>query len=373
MVRTRRAFDIAAGIGITMTSARDTNGAPRKKKRYVSSTDVAQLAGVSQAAVSRSFTEGASISAETRRKVVEAAEKLGYRPSAIPRMMLTSESSLIAVVSGGLRHPFYAAVVDRFAREIQKNGNTVLLFCVDHGEYMDEIIPKILSYRVDGIISALSLLSSDAATTCAKMNVPVVLFNSKVTNEWVASICSDNVGGGREVASLFLRRGARRLAYVAGRKGNLASDDRLAGYAGRLAEDSRLDLAITYGEFSYEGGYKAACDLLARADRPDAIFCANDLMAIATLEAGRTKFGLRIPEDLMVAGFDDIPASAWPSLSLTSVRQDGARMVGEALTTLDSIVSGRLDSGGLLRVIPAPLIGRNSTLRGKQEPQAPPR
>lgn len=350
-----------------MTNGTSKADAPKRKKRYVSSTDVALLAGVSQAAVSRSFTEGASVSAETRRKVVEAAERLGYRPSAIPRMMLTSESSLIAVVSGGLRHPFYAAVVDRFAREIQKSGNTVLLFCVDHGEYMDEIIPKILSYRVDGIISALSLLSSEAAATCAKMNVPVVLFNSKVTNAWVASICSDNVGGGRAIASLFLQRGGRRLAYLAGRKGNLASDDRLAGYAGRLVEDGRMDVAIAYGGFSYEGGYKAACELLARPDRPDAIFCANDLMAIATLEAGRTEFGLRVPEDLMVAGFDDIPAAAWPSFSLTTVRQDGARMVGEALTTLDAIVSGQLDSGGLLRVIPAPLIERSSTQRGTRD------
>lgn len=333
------------------------------KKRYASSTDVAQLAGVSQAAVSRTFTEGASVSAETKRKVVEAAEQLGYRPSAIPRMMLSSRSSLIAVVTGGLHHPFYASVVERFARAIQKSGNTVLLFCVDHGEYMDEIIPKLLGYRVDGVISALSILSEEAASSCAKMNVPVVLFNSKVRNDWVASICSDNVGGGREIAALFLRRGAKRFGYVAGKKGNMASDDRLAGYVGRLVEDGIRGVSIAYGQFSYDGGYAAACELLGRDDRPDAIFCANDLMAIATLEASRTAFSLRVPDDLLIAGFDDIPAAAWPSLAITTVRQDGDRMVVEALSTLESIISGRLDTGGLLRVLPSPLIERRSTQR----------
>ena len=96
------------------------------RKKYASSLDVAKLAGVSQAAVSRTFTEGASVSAKTREKVLAAADKLGYRPSIIPRIMLTSRSSLIAVVSGGLQQPFYASIVERFSREIQKSGSTVL-------------------------------------------------------------------------------------------------------------------------------------------------------------------------------------------------------------------------------------------------------
>jgi DNA-binding LacI/PurR family transcriptional regulator len=334
-----------------------------QRRKYASSTDVARLAGVSQAAVSRSFTEGASVSAETRRKVVAAAEHLGYWPSTIPRIMLTHRSSLIAVVSGGLHHPFYASIVERFSREIQKTGSTVLLFSVNHGEYMDEIIPKIMGYRVDGIISALSIVSAEAAESCAKMNVPVVLFNSKQRNEWVASICSDNVGGGREVASLFLKRGARRFGYLAGKKGNMANEDRLAGYFGRLIEEGSPDLSIAYGNFSYEDGYKAACELIGSANRPDAIFCANDLMAIAAREASIFAFGLRVPEDIMIAGFDDIPSAAWPSIDLTTIRQDGPRMVTEALATLDAMICGRHESGGLLRIIPAPLIERGSTRR----------
>ena len=119
-----------------------------------------------------------------------------------------------------------------------------MFFTVNHGEYIDGIIPYILSYRVDGIISALSIVSSDAAERCAKMNIPVVLLNGKRSNEWVTSVCSDNVAGGRQVASLFAQQGGNRFAYIAGKKGNLASEDRLAGYAGGLVERGVTDVKI---------------------------------------------------------------------------------------------------------------------------------
>ena len=215
-------------------------------KKYASSIDVAKLAGVSQSAVSRVFTEGASASAKTREKVLKAASVLGYGPSMIPKIMLTHRSSLIAIVSGGMYNPFYANVVERFAQKIQESRNNVMFFTVNHGEYIDGIIPYILSYRVDGIISALSIVSSDAAERCAKMNIPVVLLNGKRSNEWVTSVCSDNVAGGRQVASLFAQQGGNRFAYIAGKKGNLASEDRLAGYAGGLVERGVTDVKIEY-------------------------------------------------------------------------------------------------------------------------------
>jgi DNA-binding LacI/PurR family transcriptional regulator len=348
---------MAKGVDRTLAA-----GDPRRK--YASSTDVARLAGVSQSAVSRTFTAGASISAKTRQKVIDAAAELGYQPSVIPKILLTQRSSLIAIVSGGLWNPFYAGVVELFAREIQKTGNNVLFFSVDHGEYIDEIIPTVLGYRVDGIISALSIVSSEAADSCAKMNIPVVLFNGKLRNDWVGSVCSDNVAGGRDVADLFLSRGARRFAAIAGKKGNMASEDRLAGYLGRLGAAGMRDFRIVHGDFRFEGGHRAALELMADpADRPDAIFCASDLMALGAMEAIRHVLKLRVPEDVMVAGFDDIPAAAWPSHGLTTVRQDGPRMVAEALKLLDRMIGSPDRQGGLLHVIPAPLVERESTRR----------
>jgi DNA-binding LacI/PurR family transcriptional regulator len=137
----------------------------------------------------------------------------------------------------------------------------------------------------------------------------------------------------------------------------------MAGYVGRLAEEGITDLRIEYGNFVFEGGCEAMRALMKHDKRPDAVFCASDLMAVGALETARSEFNLSVPEDLMIAGFDDIPAASWPSINLTTIRQDGNRLVAEALAVLDAMVSGNSQSGGLLRIVPAPLVERNSTRR----------
>ena len=347
-----------------MASGNGELGTERPERRYTSSFDVARRAGVSRSAVSRTFTKGGSVSDKTRAKVLQAAEELGYSPSLIPRMMLTHQSALIALVIGAMDHPDYAEVVELFALAIQDMGSRVLLFAVKNDQYMDEIIPKILSYRVDGIISALAIKSTRAADSCAKLNIPVVLFNGKVRNSWVASVCCDNVSGGRDVASFFLDRGARRMGYIAGPAGNLSNEERFAGYAGRLLGSGITAIATASGDFRYPSGYRAALELMRRSEPPDAIFCANDLMAIGALEAIRAELGLRVPEDVMVAGFDDIPAGSWPSIELTTLRQDGPRMVAEALDVLTVMFKQGQHPDGFLRTVPSRLIERGSTRRG---------
>ncbi len=331
-------------------------------KTYASSTDVARLAGVSQSAVSRTFTKGASVSARTRQKVQAAAEQLGYRPSALPRILITRKSRLVAVVIGGMYNPYYANLVEMFSRECQKNGNQVLLFSVDHGEYIDEAIPLLASYRVDAIISALSILSDEAAAACAKMRVPVVLFNGRIQNKWVHSVCCDNVQGGREVADLFVARGARRFGYITGKE-TLANRDRCAGYVGRLRELGHGEVAVAPGNYRFEGGYQGASELLKHRPRPDAIFCANDLTALGALDAARTVFRLKVPRDLLVAGFDDIPAASWPSYNLTTVRPEASSMVAETLRIVQVRTAAPERRARSLSLIPGTLVERASTRR----------
>lgn len=337
----------------------------RSGRLQPSSIDVAKLAGVSQSAVSRTFTEGASVSKKTREKVLAAARELGYKPSILPRILVTHRSHLVAVVIGGMYNPYYASIFEQFTRRCQEEGLQVLVFFVDHNEFFDDAIPLIMRYRVDGIFSSLALLSKEAADECAQMRVPVVLFNGKRQNSWVSAVCCDNIEGGRQVAKLLFDRGCERFAYIAGSE-TLANTDRQNGYVGRLKELGVEDVAVAQGDFHYEGGLKAARELLSQQPRPDAIFCANDLTAIAAIECAKQEFGLRVPEDVMIVGFDDATFSKWPSYGLTTVRQNGAEMVDAALDLLSERWEKSDQIKGKLRLVPGTLIERSTTAKPKK-------
>lgn len=343
---------------------KDTNStiAPGKS-RYASSFDVAARAGVSRSAVSRVFTDGASVSPRMREKVLKAASELGYSPSVFPKMMLTRKSALIALVVGGLGHPDYAAAVEHFAYMAQEMGSRILVFAVKDDQFIDSIISKILPYRVDAIISALAMRSTETAATCANMGIPVVLFNGKLRNKYVASICCDNVTGGRAIAEILVANGATRFAYVGLPNNNLASQERLAGYVGYLMEKGLPGISIERGDYSYESGYDAAVRLMRGSSPPDAIFCANDLMAIGAMEAVRFEFGLEVPTDVKIAGFDDIPMASWPSHQLTTARQNVELMAEEALDVLNIMLRDGSPDAGILRVTLSEVVERRSSGR----------
>jgi DNA-binding LacI/PurR family transcriptional regulator len=343
----------------------------KKNKRYASSTDVARLAGVSQSAVSRAFQQGGSVSEETRQKVLTAAATLDYRPSLIPRIMLTHRSNLVAIVIGGLYNPFYASVLEVFTARLQQAGNQVLLVHVDSGYSLDSAIPRLASYRVDAIVSALAILTQQAADELAKLRVPIVSFNTSIQNEWVSSVSCDNIDAGRRVADLFIERGATRFGYMAGPLSSPASEERLYGYRQRLGERGITGLRTAHGDFRYEGGQHALAELMSHGEPPDALFCANDLLAMGAMDSLRKDFGLQVPRDMMVAGFDDIAPAAWSAYDLTTSVQDAPAMVDAAI----AIIAEMTETGGRTsgtRTIPARLVERGSTQRGPTQRKAEP-
>ncbi|URK86272.1 substrate-binding domain-containing protein (plasmid) [Rhizobium sp. RCAM05350] len=142
----------------------------------------------------------------------------------------------------------------------------------------------------------------------------------------------------------------------------MASEDRFAGFLGGLMLEGINDVAVAYGDFRHDEGFEATKKLLTGRKPPDAIFCANDLMALGAME-GAKSCGLRVPEDVMVAGFDDIPAAAWPSFNLTTIRQDGDAMIRRAMDLLTRMIDGEQLAGNSLHLISAPLVERGSTAR----------
>lgn len=329
--------------------------------RYASSTDVARLAGVSQSAVSRAFRPGASVSAETRAKVLGAAEQLGYRPSLIPQIMRDHRSYLVAVVVGGLYNPFYAQVLEEFARQFQAVGNQVLLVHVDSGYSLDEAIPKLASYRVDAVVSALAVLSDEAAEALARLRIPVVAFNTVVMNDWVSSVCCANREAGETIAGLFLARGARTFGFVTGPVESPASGERLRGFRDRLAGEGFKGLRLARGDFRYEAGARAVDAMRAEGPLPEAIFCANDLTAMGVIDALRAAGGRRVPEDVMVAGFDGVPQAAWLAYDLTTFEQNAETMVQRAIEITNATASAGQPTGSLGVTVSPRLVERGST------------
>lgn len=332
-------------------------------KKFASPIDVARLAGVSQSAVSRTYKPDGKVSQETRRKVLEAADRLGYRPSLIPRIMLTHRSYLVAIAIGGMYNPFNSAVLEQFTMKLQAAGYQVLLVHVDSGDSLDTIMPQLASYRVDAIFVARAILTPRSAEEVAKFRIPIISFHTPLTTGGVCSVCCDNAAGGELVADLFLDRGVRRPAYIAGVPTGFATQERWASFRRRLLERGGPEPLKVEAEYRYEGGVRAAERLFADGDRPDALFCANDLVAIGVIDTAR-RLGLRVPEDVMVAGFDDIAAAGWAAYDLTTLVMDGAAMVDESLEILRIATTDGLPPQGIHKVVPTRLVERGTTRRG---------
>ncbi len=329
-------------------------------KRRPSSVEVARLAGVSQATVSRVFTPGASVSPEMRARVLAVARRLGYRPNVIARSLTQQSSHIIGLVMVRFWNPFYSFhLLQEFTSRLQSQGYWVLLLNVADDTELEKAVPTALQYQVDGLIITSATLSSSLADECARVGTPVVLFNRYVLSSNINAVCCDNLAGGRMVADALLDAGHSRIAYIAGEPGSSTNRDREQGFTERLAQRGVTLYAREEGDYSYEAGYQAALRLLQREPRPDAIFCANDLMAMATLDVARIEYHLRVPEEVSVIGFDDIKMASWPKYDLTTVHQPVSRMVEATIEVLLRAID-QPDSERTMRFIAPTLIVRSS-------------
>ena len=301
----------------------------------VTSLDVARRAGVSQSAVSRVFTPGASASEATVRKVRKAAEELGYRPNILARAMITGKSRIIGLVVAYLDNYFYPAAVERLSVELQAQGYHVLVFMASNtvGD-VQSVMQEILDYQVDGIVLASVSMSSVLAARCGDLGIPVVLFNRTQPDRRLASVVTDNHEGGRQVARHLVERGATRIGYIAGFEEASTQIDREAGFRAGLAEAGAELRYRGVGGFVHERARAAALEMFAGRDRPDAVFVCNDHMAFAVMDVLRGKLGLDVPGEVMVAGFDDVPIAAWAAYDLTSFRQPLDEMVTRTVAAL---------------------------------------
>lgn len=337
----------------------NSNDTARKQKSRITSAQVAKHAEVSQSAVSRAFTPGASVAAGTREKVLLAAQELGYRPNAIARSLISGRSRMIGLLAAYLDNQFYSIVMERLARALQARGYHTLLFITDAGD-SDQQLEKILAYQVDAVVMLSASLSSALARQCLDEEIPVVLFNRDVPDALASSVVSDNEAGGHLVGNYLMDCGHQRIAYIAGDENSSTNRDREAGFTDALAARGVKVYARRVGGYSIDGATMATEELMQLPDPPDAIFVANDHMAFAVLDTLRCKLGIVVPDQVAVVGFDDVPQAASGAYSLTTVVQPADALIDATV----SLLFDQLESGETMTkryCLPVTLVKRHST------------
>ena len=334
------------------------------ESKPVTARELARQLGVSQSTISRAYSRHASISPSMRARVLEAAGALRYRPNVIARSLTTRRSNIVGIVMATMTNPFYPEMLEQLAKALQQIGLQTLLFHVPPGQEVDSELPLLMQYQVEAVVIASATISSAMAREWTATGRPAVLINRTVPGALLTTVSCDNVAGAREIAGYLLGRGHRRLAYVSGKRDTSTNVERERGFRGRLYElGMELHACVAGEEYSYASGYRAALELARR--RPDAVFFANDIMAVGGMDAFRHECGMRVPEDVAVVGFDDIPMASWPSYRLTTVQQPLARMVEAAVQFLAETLGGRATEPRT-HIIPGALIERASTIgRGR--------
>lgn len=315
---------------------------PKRRPRKPSTAfDVAALAQVSQSAVSRTFTPGASVSESTRSKVLAAAQKLNYTPNNIARSLITQKSYIVGVAMTYLDNQFYPEVLQCLSDELGKAGYRVLLFITHGNSNTDPALEELLRYRVDALVLASTSLSSRLAAECARVGVPVVMLNTIDPTSATPSVCGSNESGGRAIAGYLAAGGHRRFAFIAGAEESSTTRERERGYLRRLRELGRDKPMRERGYYTFDGAAEAMRRLLRRSERPDAVFCANDHMAFAAIQVARGEFCVDVGCELSIVGFDNVEIAKWPGFDLTTYSQPVPLMVAETIAILRTLFQGR--------------------------------
>lgn len=302
-------------------------------KRHVTSYDVARHAGVSQSAVSRCFKPGASVSKKMRDRVMDAVKELGYQPNAIARGLITRRSNMVAVIVSNLN--FYPEVVSELSARFTDQGVHVLLFTLDHESDVSRTLDQVWQYQVDGVIVAAHL-SSEEIKTFEERNVPLVFYNRSYEDLAVSSVSCDQVEGERALINQLAQSGRHQsFAIISGPADSVVSMQRTRGALERLREFGFDDVTQVTGDYGYKSGQQAVMEIVERRGSvPDAIICANDMMAFGCMDKLRYHLELDVPGDVSVVGFDGVRAATWSSFDLATVVQPVESMAEAAVSML---------------------------------------
>ncbi len=297
--------------------------------------DVAREAGVSIATVSRVFNNVGPVDEKTRSRVRQVARRLKYVPNALGRSLSTQKTDAIGLLLPDLFGEFFSEVLRGSDQTAQQSHYHLVVSSSHNNKQGIQAALTMMRGRVDGLVIMSPHIDAETLNENLPHSLPVVLLNCYVQSDKFDALNIDNYGGAFAMTQHLLSHGHRRIAIIKGTEQNFDAAERLRGYRDAMRQfggelDERLELS---GVFSESSGYDAAIQLLNLSPRPTALFASNDSMAIGALSALREK-GIQVPEDIALAGFDDVPIASFLTPTLSSV-QVGIHQLGvRAIETL---------------------------------------
>jgi DNA-binding LacI/PurR family transcriptional regulator len=290
--------------------------------RPVTLKDVANRAEVSTSAVSRTFTDGASVSEKMRRKVKKAASDLGYSPNALASSLTTGRTKLIGLVSNNFHNPIFLQVFDLFTRKLQDKGLRPLLMNLSDEQDALTAVRRLQKYSVDGVIVASSTLPPEFSKAFRNAGVPVVnSFGRFSTTPDVHVVGVDNSECGRMAGRELVARGYSSVGFMGGPKTATSTQDRFRGFSQELAKHPDVVRCHSFAsDYSFDAGRVEMQRLISDGPLAEAYFCGDDVLSIGALSA-LADAGLNVPRDIGIIGFNDMEMARWENINLTTIGQ----------------------------------------------------
>jgi LacI family transcriptional regulator len=324
--------------------------------------DVAKAAGVAPITVSRVLNNSGYASEETRARVEASIAALGYVPNTLARGLRSKRTQTLALVMTDITNPFFTLIARGVEDTASNSGYTVIFCNTDESEAEEEKYVNILVQKqVDGVLLVPACSNSKSIKFLHSNDIPVVLIDRRIPDVQTDLVRCDSEQGAYNLVKYLIELGHRRIVTITGPREVSTSQDRASGYQRAMAEaDLEGFIQIYYGPFTQSSGYELTSQSLALDPRPTAIFGANNFISIGVFKALR-KAGIRVPEDISVVGFDDLPASMIVDPVLTVASQPAYEMGGKATELLLKRISDQLPEGTQEIILPTEMITRQSS------------
>ncbi|HEX6464647.1 MAG TPA: LacI family DNA-binding transcriptional regulator [Vicinamibacterales bacterium] len=336
-------------------------------ERQLNISEIARLASVSTATVSRTLNQSGAVKPETARKVWRAAAELNYYPNSHARALVSGRSRMLGLIVSDITNPFFPELVRAFESLAAQHQYDLLLTSTDYQTaHMTNCLRRMLERKVDGVAIMTSEMDVGLIKELSRRGVPLVFMDVGQVGPRMSHVLIDYANGIRQAVDHVVKLGHRRVAFISGPLDLHSARTRRQAFvdgmrAHRMKPDPKL---LREGTHTAEGGRHSMAAILRQKKRPTAVLCSNDWTAIGALHA-LDEAGVRVPADVSLVGFDDIPLASYTSPPLTSVRMSAGDVGSTAFDALFRLVDGQRPEGDIYQV-PTTLVVRESTAKPRR-------